>query len=398
MDLVSGEAAMEFWEISSEELAGISFICEVPCVCSNTHKNAYPPHMLGLEMVFKEAYEFAYNLYRLAHCFTENCEILDSSLINIEKLRAAHNVISSKNIDRDSEIQGVKSLLFDKKKLYYAICNSKSFGGPLHFMSAKSYYDVDKSVNNTDVNISKIKDFLYFFSYQHAMMFEELKASLHGSKAYEEIRNEVEYIVKSVVNEKDKDRVSAISGKDLIKRWDGTALDIRKALREGALIPVNKLPGDSACSGPRRTKLMDPCLYCEESPAGSKCERLAEDDYCDGQTSEGQLFRINHEIFLKDEVKRYEEHMGFRDDNGQLRSRQEPKSPCPMTPFEYVELWRSQGVRDHKELASRIDGVFTGDHKLSNRDLGQLLPANPGCEITPRGQTDRGKRLRGLKK
>lgn len=398
MDLVSGVIAMDFWEITPEELAGIAFVCDVPCVCCETYKEAYPPHMLGLESMLKEAYDFALNLYRLAHSLTCVCEALDASLINIERLLSAHNILSSKNMDRSKEIEDIKSLLFDKAKLYYAICNSKSFGGPLHFISSKRYLELKKENEGTEIDLLKIKDFLYYFSYQHVLLFDNLQSSMQELKNYDEIKSEIESIVRGVVHENDRSAAKGINGAAILRRWEGTALDIKKALREGALVPVNKLPGDSADSGPRRIKSIDPCLYCEDGPVGGECEYLSEGYSCLSRTPEEQLFRINNEIFLRDEVERYEEGMGFRHDNGQLRIHQQPESPSPTTPLEYVELWRSQGVRDHKELAARIDDIFIDDHKLSNRALGQLLPANPGCEITPRGQTDRGKRLRGLKK
>ena len=61
--------------------------------------------------------------------------------------------------------------------------------------------------------------------------------------------------------------------------------------------------------------MTDPCLYCEDGPVGGKCDLLPARPDCLSHTPEEQLFRINHEIFLRDEVERYEESMGFRRGN-----------------------------------------------------------------------------------
>lgn len=49
-----------------------------------------------------------------------------------------------------------------------------------------------------------------------------------------------------------------------------------------------------------------------------------------------------------------------------------------------------------EEIARRLDEVFTNP-KISNADLGKLLPANPGTLVSIEAARSRGKRLRGKK-
>jgi hypothetical protein len=394
MDLVRGETAMEFWEISPEELAGIAVVFQVPCISRDTYEEVSPPTTLAMEVVLDE---FAYR-YKMSSklmesgCFREYNLNTSQSITYTEEHERIRIGLKKKE-NRSKEVEEVKNLLFDKFILYSLIQNVKISGSIITCFMIKNKKD-----KNKNEDIAEIKNNMFFLAGYQTQMFDDLKATLGAVPKIDEITKEFKKITSSATKKKDETPVRGISGSTIIRRWSGSSLDIKAALREESLIPVNKLPGDSADCGPRRTKLMDPCLYCEDGPVGGKCEHLPADDYCPGRTPEDQLFRINNEIFLMDEVESYEESMGFRHNNGQLRFHQQPEGTKPTTPFEYVELWRSQGVRDHKELASRIDGVFTGDHKLSNPELGRLLPANPGCEITPRAQADRGKRLRGLKK
>lgn len=69
-----------------------------------------------------------------------------------------------------------------------------------------------------------------------------------------------------------------------------------------------------------------------------------------------------------------------------------------VTPEDVVAQCRAEGIKDPKDIARRVDGIFTGDRRLSSRALGQLLPADPSrTSISTGGQRDRGKRLRGGK-
>jgi len=394
MDLVQGETAMEFWEISAEELAGIAVVFQVPCISRDTYEEVVPPTALAMEVLLDEfAYEYKMSLKLMeSGCFRKHNLKTSQSIKYTEEYERIRIGLKQRE-NRSEEVEEIKNLLFDKFILYALIQHVKISGSITTCFMIKNKKD-----KNKNEDIDAIKNNMFFLAGYQTQMFDDLKATLGAVPKIDEITKEFKKVAIAAAKEKDETPARGISGSAIIRRWSGSSLDIKAALRDESLTPVNKLPGDNPDSGPRRTKLMDPCLYCEDGPVGGKCEHLPADDYCPGRTPEDQLFRINNEIFLMDEVERYEVSMGFRHDNGQLLFHQQPEGTKPTTPFEYVELWRSQGVRDHKELASRIDGVFTGDRKLSNRDLGQLLPANPGCEITPRGQTDRGKRLRGLKK
>lgn len=66
-----------------------------------------------------------------------------------------------------------------------------------------------------------------------------------------------------------------------------------------------------------------------------------------------------------------------------------PKEP----PEQIIERERKSGKNDY-EIAATIDAEWTGRDRLSNREIGQLLPANPGTNIEPTSQEKRGKRLR----
>ena len=67
------------------------------------------------------------------------------------------------------------------------------------------------------------------------------------------------------------------------------------------------------------------------------------------------------------------------------------------TPEELVAACEAEWISNLKELARRVDDVFTGKQRLSPRALGDLLPANPGMIISAGGQRSQGKRLRGEK-
>lgn len=99
---------------------------------------------------------------------------------------------------------------------------------------------------------------------------------------------------------------AGITGAMIEKRWQGYGLDLLAALRGGELTPVDKIVAAGETCGPRRTKEMDPCLYCEDGPVGCKCEHLEQDDFCTHWSHEGRMFRVRHAIFLRHEVIGYE--------------------------------------------------------------------------------------------
>lgn len=100
--------------------------------------------------------------------------------------------------------------------------------------------------------------------------------------------------------------LQGITGGMIQKRWEGKGLDLLSALRSGDLVPVDKIVAQGEPCGPRRTREMDPCLYCEDGPVGCVCEHLDPGDFCTGWTSEGRLFRVREAIFLFNEVVEYE--------------------------------------------------------------------------------------------
>lgn len=99
---------------------------------------------------------------------------------------------------------------------------------------------------------------------------------------------------------------AGITGAMIAKRWQGHGLDLLTALRSGELAPVDKIVAAGETCGPRRTKEMDPCLYCEDGPVGCECEHLEQDDFCTHWSHEGRMFRVRHAIFLRHDVLEYE--------------------------------------------------------------------------------------------
>ncbi|MBW2186744.1 MAG: hypothetical protein JRG71_10220 [Deltaproteobacteria bacterium] len=89
-------------------------------------------------------------------------------------------------------------------------------------------------------------------------------------------------------------------------------------------------------------------------------------------------------IFVsREEAERFEK-FGPKKDNhtAQHRSSQE-----------IVKDGRKQG-RDNYEIAAMIDGELTGVARLTNREVGILLPANPGASVEKDTERKQGYRLR----
>ncbi|MCH5146065.1 hypothetical protein JMF94_13345 [Desulfovibrio sp. UIB00] len=66
-----------------------------------------------------------------------------------------------------------------------------------------------------------------------------------------------------------------------------------------------------------------------------------------------------------------------------------------LTPDWMVKQLQNEGI-PAKEIARRLDEVFTSP-KISNAELGRLLPANPGTVVSHETARSQGKRLRGKK-
>jgi len=64
------------------------------------------------------------------------------------------------------------------------------------------------------------------------------------------------------------------------------------------------------------------------------------------------------------------------------------------TPSELVEYKRKQGVHESHELARLVDEEFTGTARLTDIELGALLPAKGKEATKPEGCRSQGKRLR----
>lgn len=156
---------------------------------------------------------------------------------------------------------------------------------------------------------------------------------------------------------------TGITGAMIEKRWQGRDLDLLTALRSGALTPVDKIVAAGETCGPRRTKEMDPCLYCEDGPVGCECEHLEQDDFCTHWSHDGRMFRVRHAIFLRREVIEYELNKGV---NIVDESQGKPLRPTTTT----IEPGHNQQVEDlgrnfktAKEFADHyrsIEGVAVG--------------------------------------
>lgn len=251
MDLVRGEAAMDLWEISPEELAGIAVVFRVPCINRDTYEEVIPPTSLAIEVLLDEfAYEYKMSLKLMeSGCFRKhNLDTSKSMTLNEEYERIRIGLKNKEN--RSREVEEIKNLLFDKFILYSFILDVKISGSITTCFKIKNKKD-----KNKNEDIAELKNNMFFLAGYQTQIFDQLKSTLNA----------------------------------------------------------------------------------------------------------------------KPEIK-------------------------PTTPLDYVKFWQSQDIRDPKELASRLDDVFTDNRRLSNRALGALLPANPGWPVKPRGETDRGKRLRGIKK
>ncbi len=199
-----------------------------------------------------------------------------------------------------------------------------------------------------------------------------------------------------------------IKGSDLLKRWGAMPFKLAGAIRAG-LVPID------TSLGTRRTPDVDPCLVCQGKVAlrtCTGCQRETIERIVDGK----QVITVNRHCQLMDKDGRFE--TGFREYIGQAEfilseveayekvhgvaattPTTEPGHDQQVeTPEDVVERCRTEGIKDPKEIARVVDGIFTGERRLSPRALGQLLPADPSrTSISTGGQRDRGKRLRGKK-
>jgi len=349
MDLVSGKAAMEYWEISPEELAGVAIAFHIPCFNPETYEEVIPPPTLALEIICDEA---AFALKASIKLMKGGAEIpnfnFERSSKLIQEYESIMYALKNNRTVRKDEVEEINKLLFSTEDLYYWICNVKVCGSISTCSKIKKIESLKYKQNNSLV---ETKDVMFFLAGYQTQMFDDLKATLRAMPNIDQISNEFKKITSLSNKENEQPSSTCISGSALIRRWDGSTLDIRMALREGAIVPVNKLPGKGTDCGPRRTKAMDPCLYCEDGPVGGKCDALPKDDHCPGRTPEEQLFRIRHEIFLLDEVERYEERMGFNYAQGPSLGEGEAErqtNPAvggerPTTAAEYVAMRKKEG-------------------------------------------------------
>ncbi|NLV98138.1 MAG: CBS domain-containing protein [Desulfovibrionales bacterium] len=65
-----------------------------------------------------------------------------------------------------------------------------------------------------------------------------------------------------------------------------------------------------------------------------------------------------------------------------------------LSPADIVEYFNSRGVKDPYSIARHIDEKFTDRNRLTNKELGDLLPASPGAVVSHDAMEKRGKRLR----
>ncbi|MEA4990876.1 hypothetical protein SDC9_16015 [bioreactor metagenome] len=63
----------------------------------------------------------------------------------------------------------------------------------------------------------------------------------------------------------------------------------------------------------------------------------------------------------------------------------------------YVEELLLDGITDEYEITKMIDKKFLGNSKLSDMEIGVVLPARPGSYVSYEGKRSRGQRLRGKK-
>jgi hypothetical protein len=143
-------------------------------------------------------------------------------------------------------------------------------------------------------------------------------------------------------------------------------------------------------------------LFCLEA---SKCIVPSLDPLSEDERKQ-MLFDLPTYLFSREQIAGIEQSITHNGGFGQpiklyqaiALGHRWPSFP-PETPEEFVAKCRAQGTKDDYELARFVDNLFFGDRRLSDLEMGQLLPADPGrTDISTGSQRDRGKRLRRKKK
>ena len=214
-----------------------------------------------------------------------------------------------------------------------------------------------------------------------------------------------------------------IKGSDLLKRWGAMPFKLADAIRAG-LVPIDTSLGN------RRTPDVDPCLVCQGRVALRTCtgcqretiERIVDgkqfvtvNRHCqlmdkDGRFETGFREYIGQAEFILSEVEAYEKVHGIAATTQPTTATTEPGQdqqveavPHFATASDLVAYYRGREVDGRKihelhELARLVDEEFTRKARLTDEELGMLLPAKEKEAESPEGCRSQGKRLRSLYK
>ena len=139
-----------------------------------------------------------------------------------------------------------------------------------------------------------------------------------------------------------------IKGEEILHRWDALPFEIFDPMERGELVPIREL------DGVRRTKDVDPCLYCEggiDDGLGwdiRSCQRLEKWDSCGEWQPEKRVQRVLAATFLFDEVLSYEArtirlHERLKKNGiGPFEQEREGAPLLCLGPGERIESWANQ--------------------------------------------------------
>ncbi|GAB1411233.1 hypothetical protein MASR1M90_23870 [Desulfovibrionales bacterium] len=149
--------------------------------------------------------------------------------------------------------------------------------------------------------------------------------------------------------------------------------DLARAIDRG------RVAGPVTIDGQPRTKESDPCLYCREQPNEPK--RI----YC----------KVAHGRECLDVRKLLTEALFPPEALEQVRTKLGKGDPLEgLSPEEIVQHCHDKGITDPFRIAKAIDERYTGSNRLTDIEIGDLLPAKPGKQIGAESVRKRGQRLR----
>jgi len=144
----------------------------------------------------------------------------------------------------------------------------------------------------------------------------------------------------------------SITGEEIIARWKGSRLNLFRALRDGDLVPVDKIPLRGEECSKRLTKQLDPCLYCESPSYKEICNLHQYKHNCDHKDDFDRIYRAKIASFLMREVLEYENKVlaaEVEPDHQKVYSTSSTVETEPADAAPYV-VWR------RKQVASIHDG------------------------------------------